>query len=130
MASKRHLSGPNSGVIPGPACTGEGRCPRDPDIRLSSQCEAVWAPRELELIRLRGLRLLLATRLTDGGLCGHGQQTRVVEDRAELEAFAKSLQGRLRAVGVNPCDQSLLTCFAPDGLHRREHTCVGRVERR
>src|SRR5215475_16199789 len=78
-----------------------------------------------------GARLChLTARLAHSGGCGIRHQPRVAENRAELVSLAETSNGRLGSIGMHACDLAALAGSGADGLDRRQHFRVLRIEGR
>src|SRR5499427_1579417 len=78
-----------------------------------------------------GARLChLAARLAHSSGCGIRHQPRVAKNRAELVALAETSNGRLGSIGMHARDLAALAGSRADGLDRRQHFRVLRIEGR
>src|SRR6516162_2318227 len=78
-----------------------------------------------------GARLChLAARLAHSGGCGIRHQPRVAENRAELVSLTETSNGRLGSIGMHARDHAALAGSRADGLDRRQHFWVLRIEGR
>src|SRR5262249_19277589 len=78
-----------------------------------------------------GARLCrLAARLAHSCGCGIRHQPRVAENRAELVSLAETSNGRLGSIGMHARDLTALAVSRADGLDRRQHFRILRIEGR
>src|SRR5262249_5389246 len=70
----------------------------------------------------------LAARLAHSGGCRIRHQPRVAENRAELVSLAETSNGRLRSIGMHARDLAALASPRADGLDRRQHFLILRIE--
>lgn len=81
-------------------------------------------------ISLRARLCHLAARLAHSSGCGIRHQPRVAKNRAELVALAETSNGRLGSIGMHARDLAALAGSRADGLDRRQHFRVLRIEGR
>src|SRR5262249_28353432 len=72
----------------------------------------------------------LAARLAHSGGCGIRHQPRIAENRAELVSLAETSNGRPGSIGMHARDLAALAGSRADGLDRRQHFRVLRIEGR